>query len=364
MKILFLESFFGGSHMDFALGLKENSKYEIDIISLPARNWKWRMRGAALEFKRLIENIEKYDLIFITDMINLADFKALVNLKDLPVILYFHENQLTYPLSQGQKRDWQFGYTNITSALFATKVFFNSSFQLSEFLGKIDELIKIVPDLKPEWVKDEIEKKSSVLYPGCRFSKALPKLSQIDIKKPLIIWNHRWEWDKKPDDFFWCLQQIKERKIPFELALLGEKTGTTPDIFKRVKKQFSEEIVAFGYIDSKKEYISLLQKGAIVISTAIQENFGISIIEAVRMGCIPLLPDRLSYPEIMPEHCLTKILYSGKKDLVKKLENLLRNYHEYNELREQLSSYMEKYSWETVINNYDMEFEKFMGIKE
>ena len=93
MKILFLESFFGGSHMDFALGLKEYSNHEIDIVTLPARNWKWRMRGAALEFFRKVENIEKYDLIFATGMMNLADFKALARTKALPIILYFHENQ-------------------------------------------------------------------------------------------------------------------------------------------------------------------------------------------------------------------------------------------------------------------------------
>ncbi|MCK5099689.1 MAG: DUF3524 domain-containing protein, partial [Desulfobacteraceae bacterium] len=96
MKILFLESFFGGSHMDFALGLKEYSRHEIEILSLPARNWKWRMRGAALEFARQIENVEKYDLVFATDMMNLADFMALLPVKSIPVILYFHENQLTY----------------------------------------------------------------------------------------------------------------------------------------------------------------------------------------------------------------------------------------------------------------------------
>ncbi|MCP3890077.1 MAG: DUF3524 domain-containing protein, partial [Desulfobacteraceae bacterium] len=66
MRILFLESFFGGSHMDFALGLKEHSKHEVEILSLPARNWKWRMRGAALEFARQLDNIniDNYDLIF------------------------------------------------------------------------------------------------------------------------------------------------------------------------------------------------------------------------------------------------------------------------------------------------------------
>ncbi|MCP3888385.1 MAG: DUF3524 domain-containing protein, partial [Desulfobulbaceae bacterium] len=203
-------------------------------------------------------------------MMNLADFKSLAKTQGKPIILYFHENQLTYPLSPGQKRDWQFGYTNITSALSTSKVFFNSRFQLDEFISKIDELIKNIPDLKPEWIKDEIAKKSSVLYPGCRFSGSAIKLDQGNIKQPLIIWNHRWEWDKNPSDFFWALNEIKQKNIFFKLALLGEQAGKIPDIFKKAEKQFSDEIIAFGYIESKEEYLSLLQKGDMVVSTSIQ----------------------------------------------------------------------------------------------
>ncbi len=50
MKLLFLESYFGGSHAEFAKGLVEYSRYDIDLITMPEKNWRWRMRGAALYF--------------------------------------------------------------------------------------------------------------------------------------------------------------------------------------------------------------------------------------------------------------------------------------------------------------------------
>ncbi len=352
--------------MDFALGLKEYSKHDVEILSLPAKNWKWRMRGAAIEFARQLNSIsiDSFDLIFASDMMNLADFKSLAKTQDLPIILYFHENQITYPLSPGQKRDWQFGYTNITSALSASKVFFNSRFQFNEFISKIDELLKNIPDLKPDWIKDEIIKKSSVLYPGCRFSESTIEFDQPNLKQPLIIWNHRWEWDKNPAGFFEALNEVKKRNIPFELALLGEQAGKTPNIFKKAEKQFSDEIIAFGYIESKNEYLSLLQKGDIVVSTSIQENFGISVVEAVRMGCIPLLPNRLSYPEIMPKEYLNEILYSNKKELAQKLENLLLNHQEYLDFKTKVSSHMDNYSWKTQIVKYDSEFEQIVEISK
>ncbi len=357
LKILFLESFFGGSHKDFALGLKEHSRHEIDLLTLPDKNWKWRMRGAALEFTSRVENIEKYDLIFATDMINLADFKACNDIKDIPVVLYFHENQLTYPLAPGQKQDWQFGITNITSALCATKILFNSRFQLDEFIIKTEEFCSNVPDFKPQWIKKKILKKSKVLYPGCRFSKSKINLNNPDIKPPLIVWNHRWEWDKNPDVFFQVLSTLKEKKISFKLALLGENSGNIPKKFRAAEQKFKDELISFGYVESKDEYIQLLKRGAVVVSTSIQENFGISVVEAVRMGCIPLLPDRLSYPEIMPDQHLKKILYSDTKDLLQKLEHMLLNYTEYMGLREDLSHSMGKYSWENMVEQYDNIFD-------
>jgi hypothetical protein len=48
MKFLFLEPFYGGSHRDFADGWIKHSRHRFDLFTLPARFWKWRMRGAAL----------------------------------------------------------------------------------------------------------------------------------------------------------------------------------------------------------------------------------------------------------------------------------------------------------------------------
>jgi hypothetical protein len=50
LTFLFLEPFFGGSHREFARGLVAHSRHQIDLLPLPARFWKLRMRGAALYF--------------------------------------------------------------------------------------------------------------------------------------------------------------------------------------------------------------------------------------------------------------------------------------------------------------------------
>ena len=353
MKLLFFEPFFGGSHQDFAMGFKTHSCHEVTLVTLPDRFWKWRMRGAALYLIHHIKDFSVFDAIIVTDMMDLTDFLSLAGDTLPPVVMYFHENQLSYPLTSHQKQDVYLGFTNIISAMAADKILFNSEFHLKAFIDAAGRLIKQMPDKKPEWMTDWISNKSQVLYPGCRFEKGRIDLQERDMKKPLIIWNHRWEPDKNPEFFFDVLTVIQKKNIPFSLALLGENPDVIPDVFMRAKDQFKDQLVTCGYAESRDAYLSWLKKGAIVFSCAVQENFGISVVEAVRYGCVPLLPNRLSYPEIIPEDCHSEVLYRTERDLIEKLENMLVNYQDYLLLQQKLSDHMEQFSWETRITVYD-----------
>ena len=55
---------------------------------------------------------------------------------------------------------------------------------------------------------------------------------------------------------------------------------------------------------SKDEYYDLLSRAKVVVSFALQENFGFSIAEAVYLGCVPVVPNRLVYPEFYSEQYL------------------------------------------------------------
>jgi hypothetical protein len=126
LKFLFLEPFFGGSHREFANGLIAHTHHSIDLLTLPARFWKWRMRGAALYFIKKIRSLDRYDGLITTNLMSLSDFKALSKNDCPPALVYFHENQLTYPLAPGEQMDYQFGFTDITTALAADRILFNS----------------------------------------------------------------------------------------------------------------------------------------------------------------------------------------------------------------------------------------------
>jgi glycosyltransferase involved in cell wall biosynthesis len=77
------------------------------------------------------------------------------------------------------------------------------------------------------------------------------------------------------------------------------------------------------------------------------------VVEAVRYGCIPLLPDRLSYPEIVPRAFHEDFLYKDQTELVEKLCFLILNYAQFTEKRQHLSEAMERFAWGNMIDQYD-----------
>lgn len=358
-KFLFLESFHGGSHREFAEGFRNHSRHRIDLVTLPARFWKWRMRGAALYFLKKVPSLEGYHGLIATDLMSLSDFKALHNGRVPPTLVYFHESQLTYPLAPDERIDYQFGFTDITTALAADRVLFNSRTHFEAFFERLPGFLNMMPEFVPKWATEEIRKKSEILHPGCRFSDR--PIEEAVPRPPLVIWNHRWEFDKDPDTFFEALDRTAERRIDFRVALLGENFQAVPKAFAAARKRFGRRIVQYGYVEKREDYFDWLRQGTVVVSTAVQENFGISVVEAIRSGCLPLLPDRLSYPEILPREFHYRYLYSDPADLVEKLSPILTRPERFRDDRTALSEGMGRYRWERVIDCYDDALERLAG---
>jgi glycosyltransferase involved in cell wall biosynthesis len=358
MKILFLEPFFGGSHKDFATGLSAHSRHDITLLTLAPEYWRWRMRTASLNFLQKIKRLKEYDLVFATDMMDVAQFRALSGPDCPPVVLYFHENQLSYPLSSRAKQrkpDVDAGLIHLNSALASDQVWFNSNFHLTLFEKELRRLVKQIPAPRPTGMVDRICEKSRVVYPGCRFpatSGPVPSAAAT-LTPPLIIWNHRWEYDKQPDLFFKVLMRLKKRGIAFSLAVLGERYELYPEVFDRARGLFEKEMVAFGYEPCRTAYEAWLGKGRVVVSTAVQENFGISVVEAVRFGCFPVLPRRLSYPELIPEPCHDAVFYRTEHQLVEKLTHHLQPGNAFAVERNTLAAHMRPFSWELQAPLYD-----------
>lgn len=328
---------------------------------MPARFWKWRMKGAALHFASQIKNIEEYNLIFVTDLINTSDLKAILGSTCPPIILYFHENQLAYPLNKNEKFDYHYGLTDITNALSADSIIFNSETHRSIFLDELPPFLNHLPDFVPLWTIEKIKKKSRVIYPGINDAVIKGRTDQSEKQKnsePIVIWNHRWEFDKNPESFFNTLFTLKNEKIPFQLILLGERYKKQPVIFAEAEKILKSNIIFSGYIENYNDYIKMLKKGDIIVSTSNQENYGIAVIEAILAGCMPILPNRLSYPELIPREFHSECLYNNDDNFEKKMKRALKRDKVFKQ--NVLIDRMSRLCWNNIIKEYDALFDELV----
>ena len=321
-RILVLEPWYGGSHRNFLDGLIGHSRHQYESVTMAARFWKWRMQGAAVTLAKktrdLIEGGFVPDLVVATDMVNVPAFLSLVRdvIPHVPVIVYFHENQLTYPLPPGADRDYTYSYINYLSCLAADRVVFNSAFHRDQFLEALPVLLRAFPDYTHLNTVAAIREKSDVLHLGIDLARHdlfrnVSRKGRAETSGPkTVLWNQRWEYDKNPEEFFRLMNRLDDSGYAFRLILAGEHFEEQPYEFERAFERYAERILHYGYAENFEEYSTLLHRADIVVSTSIHEFFGIAIMEATYCGCHPLLPDRLSYPELVPPPLQRPLLHA------------------------------------------------------
>jgi glycosyltransferase involved in cell wall biosynthesis len=355
LNIWLIEPYYTGSHQAWADGYSAHSRHDVRLLTLPGRFWKWRMQGGAITLAGRSRDLDQApDLLFASDMLNLPTFLSLghTRLSSVPVALYFHENQLTYPLQPGEKRDLHYGFINFASALRADRVLFNSAYHMASFFDELPRLLKHFPDHNELWAVDAIRSKAQMLPLGLdleRFDAQRP--APRTTERPLIVWNHRWEYDKDPGTFFRAICALAEEGLDFGLILLGESFRNRPAEFLEARERLPERIVHFGYAEDAAAYGRFLWQADIAVSSALHEFFGAATVEACYCGCFPILPRRLAYPELIPRDLHPRSLYDDYDGLLQRLRWAIL--HREDLVRFSLHDEMSRFDWRHLAPQYD-----------
>ncbi len=368
LNILLIEPYFTGSHASWAQGYQKHSRHQVDILSLPGQFWKWRMHGGAVTLARkFLDNDWHPDLLLVTDMLDVTTFLALTRERtyNLPVALYFHENQLCYPWSPTDrdvqaKRDHHYGFINYSSALTANHCYFNSDFHRCAFLEELHRFLKHFPDYRELPTVETIRAKSTVLPLGLdlrRFDRERP-VTVDETALPVLLWNHRWEYDKNPEDFFNVLFTLSDEGASFHLVVLGENFSQSPSIFDEAKRRLASHILQFGFVERPEDYAHWLWTADILPVTSNHDFFGASVIEAVYCGCLPLLPKRLSYPGLFPDSQFPQYYYENLDDLKNRLRNAIGL--NFTQKHYVLRKHVSQFDWEDMAPQYDNAFETML----
>jgi glycosyltransferase involved in cell wall biosynthesis len=293
-------------------------------------------------------------------MLHLAAFLGLTRARfgHVPVALYCHENQLTYPCPPEEKRDLTYGMMNWLSMLAADCVLFNSAYHLGDWFDEIPRLLKHFPDHRHVHRVPEVRAKSEVLPVGCDLARLDRAMHSRDrASGPLVLWNQRWEYDKDPATFFRALDVLAEEGVSFRVALAGSNVRQMPDEFEAARERLGGRVVHYGRADANT-YVRLLWEADIVVSTAIHEFFGVAIVEAMYCGCYPVLPRRLAYPEVLPTEYHAECLYDGFDGLVGRLRWTLADVDQARQRSAGLHEAMARYDWGAIVHRYDETMER------
>jgi glycosyltransferase involved in cell wall biosynthesis len=183
--------------------------------------------------------------------------------------------------------------------------------------------------------------------------------SANDRQTPLILWNHRWEYDKNPEAFFQALVILAGRGLDFEVAVLGKNFGQQPEAFKQARQVLGERVIQFGYVEDFAAYAAWLWRANLLPVTSNQEFFGASLMQALYCNCYPLLPKRLVYPELIPTDRQADYFYDDLEDLVERLALAIQNIDSIRQQR--LRPVAAQYGWGLMAPHYDQAFKKIVA---
>ncbi len=410
MRILLVEPWQTGSHLAWAEGYRASSGHEVDIVGLPGELWRWRLRGGALPLAEKITTwIDVHgqpDLLLVSGLVDVAELLGLArrNLSpDVGVVIYQHESQLVYPVAEGNY-DNGAALRNWMSWCVADLVLFNSYHHMRSVTEALPGFIRSLPDRTHEPMLESVIGRFEVFPVGVDLGRIperepLPPLSAhpsslrfldengdaatadgstanestangstvdrpdadgADVsagspRRPVILWPHRWERDKDPAAFLAALRKVREAGLDFGLVLAGQDppSGSTVAAEERAaaETEFAEHIVASGDFD-RAEYLEQMAQCDLVVSCAKHEFFGVAVVEAVASGCIPLLPNALSYPELIRPPWHPAVLYEpgtfGTRlvDAVKRVDQLRDD-------TVGLAQSMRRFDWSTMAKVYD-----------
>ena len=330
-RILAFQPWDDGSHAAVRTSIERHARFEWSWRSLPGRGPRWRLRHAALQFAALLRDespstLDEIDAIHATSMLSLSDLRATMPavLRNRPFILSMHENQIAYPTgdataARDRDRDGHLAFTNLASIEAADRVAWNSRWNRDSFVEGMRSILRHAPERVDDGWVTRLESKSVVVPPPIEFEEiraAAPAVGRAEVLHNTgvagssaaggvvrVVWPHRWEHDKGVDELLELADEALAREQhggpAIRWILLGHRFGEVPTAIETLLGRHADRIEHAGPV-SRLEYLAWLHRADWVLSTARHEFFGMAVAEALVAGCLPWLPDRLSYPELVP----------------------------------------------------------------
>jgi glycosyltransferase involved in cell wall biosynthesis len=197
-----------------------------------------------------------------------------------------------------------------------------------------------------EEIKQYSDKTVEVLYPP--FSSSISATGKNTIKNSqenLVVTISRLEPNKLLERIPYIASQTNSN---IQFAIIGRlcSNETIANLQHIVKKLGLTDRVKFYPNASAEKKIELLKKAKIYLHTMVGEHFGISIVEAMALGCVPIVHNSGGMREFVPE----KYRYETLQEAASKIDNEANTWS--NRKADEMKEISERFS----ISNFSSRF--------
>ena len=321
------------------------------LVTHEGQFWKWRLGGGfvtiAEEFADAVAEHGPADLVLASSMLDLAGLLGLARrtVGKAPAAVYFHENQVTYPATGRTRVEAAQGMVNWSSLLAADGAAFNSDFHREAFFDALPVLLGAAPDRRHDHLIPAVRERSAVIPVGVDLRRIGPLRDREGVAT--FLWNHRWDEDKAPGEALEALGALAADGLEFRVVLAGESFVGQSAEHRTAVEALGDRVVHEGYLDDAS-YADALHSVDAVVGTARQEFFGVSVVEAMYAGVLPVLPDRLVYPERIPVGLEEICLYRTPHQLIDRLRMVVTDPAIARRSAGVVRAAVERYDWSVV----------------
>ena len=360
MRVLLVEPFYGGSHRAWADGYRSASAHDVTLVTHPARFWRWRLRGSAVtlaaEIRDHVATNGRPDVVLVSSLVDLASLLGLTRdvLGATPVVYYLHENQIAYPHPDATDEDA--AWRTWISCLAADRVLTNSDHHRAELAAALPELLSATPDLPQDRFAADVVAAIEVVPVGI---DPVEPAARRPEGPPTVIWNHRWDPDKRPDVFVRAVQRIRAEGHELRVVLAGADHWEGERRRQNAAEALGDVVLAVGPF-TDEEYRSHLASSDVVVSVAEHDYFGIAVVEAIAAGCVPVLPRSLAYPELVPAAFHDAVFYEPG-GFRRMLQNVVADLEGARARVSGLADAMAAYHWDRIAPRLDRALEHAVG---
>lgn len=266
-------------------------------------------------FRKAITQID-FDVLLFSEAFNYAHLYSSFPkyFRYIPSIMFVHCLEVNFASTLRSPANM---YGEFASLELATRVcFFSEASRRMAF----DNLTPYLSTAKIQQLVD----KSVVVDLPYHFQDIEKSPMYKKVGKRKVLLNHRLDPDKNYIIVLETLLQLLSEGEDFQVILCGAPSGSkAAAVVHKYLNLLGDRVLFYGFVSDRKDYVHWLELSDIVVCASTQETFGISVLEAVRAGCTPLVANSGSFKDIFRNY--PEFTFSNEIDLKEKLRLLLRS---------------------------------------